>query len=221
MQPRRDAIGSRPHLPIANDGPVECRLLGPAAEVDPGSDAAGWRFVLNPAPDFRVVKALQDALQSRRGQQSGGQPIPRVPVGAKTQSCNGLAKRASSTLPRRALGGKDYGSHRRAQTEELARQTVAADDGGGRAAARLRNSCRVSAVGKGRKETSPRTRGGHGAATNKRAADLYARSLAPATPSLRCCRTPFRVRPQPEVVAKICSCYCTRRWILLAAARDR
>jgi hypothetical protein len=76
---------------------------------------------------------------------------------------------------------------------------VAADDGGGRAAARLRNSCRVSAVGKGRKETSPRTRGGHGAATNKRAADLYARSLAPATPSLRCCRTPFRVRPRPRL----------------------
>jgi len=47
-----------------------CRLLGAAAEVNPGSDAAGWRFVLNPAPDFRVVKALQDALQSRRGQQS-------------------------------------------------------------------------------------------------------------------------------------------------------
>src|SRR5882757_2037794 len=64
------AIGCRPDLPITNDGLVECCLLGAAAEVNPGSDAAGWRFVLNPAPDFRVVKALQDALQSRRGQQS-------------------------------------------------------------------------------------------------------------------------------------------------------
>src|SRR5260370_4832852 len=40
VQPRRDAIGRRPDLPITNDGPVECRLLGLAAEVDPRSDAA-------------------------------------------------------------------------------------------------------------------------------------------------------------------------------------
>ena len=182
MQPRRDAIGSRPHLPIANDGPVECRLLGPAAEVGPGSDAAGWRFVLNPAPDFRVVKALRDARSKVGGVSKVGGSLSRAcPLARRHKVVTGWRKRASSTLPRRALGGKDYGSHRRAQTGELARQTVAADDGGGRAAARLRNSCRVSAVGKGRKETSPRTRGGHGAATNKRAADLYARSLAPAT----------------------------------------
>ena len=193
------AIGCRPDLPITNDGLVECRLLGAAAEVNPGSDAAGWRFVLNPPPDFRVVKAFRTRSKVGGVSKVGrGQPIPRVPVGAKTQSCNGHANRASSTLARRALGGKHYGSHRKAQTGELARQTVAADDGGGRAAARLCSSCRVSAVGKGRKEPSPRKRGGHGAATNKRAADLYARSLAPATSSLRCCRTPFRVCPHPR-----------------------
>jgi hypothetical protein len=62
---------------------------------------------------------------------------------------------------------------------------VAADDGGRRAAARLCSSCRISAMGKGRKETSPRKRGGHGAATNKRAADLYAKSLAPAISEFR------------------------------------
>jgi hypothetical protein len=66
VQPRRDKICSRPYLPIANDGAVECRLLGPAAVVDPGSDAAGWWFVLDAASDFRIVKALQDALQRRR-----------------------------------------------------------------------------------------------------------------------------------------------------------
>lgn len=85
--------------------------------------------------------------------------------GAKTQSCNGLANRASSTFPRRALGGKHHGSHRRAQTGKLARQTGAADDGGGPAVARLRSSCRVSAVGHrrpfgksyGRSETSTPT----------------------------------------------------------------
>jgi hypothetical protein len=190
VQPRRDAIGSRPHLPITNNGPVECRLLGAAAEVNPGSDAAGWRF-------------------------------PRVPVGAKTQSCNGLAKRASSTLPRRALGGKHHGSHRRAQTGELARQTVAADDGGGRAAARLRSSCRVSAVGKGHKETSPRTHGGHGAATNKRGRGFVRQEPCTGDPVIEMLPNTVPSSSAPEVVAKICSCYCTRRWILLAAARDR
>jgi hypothetical protein len=48
VQPSCHAIGCRPDLPITNDGLVECRLLGAAAEVNPGSDAAGWRFVLNP-----------------------------------------------------------------------------------------------------------------------------------------------------------------------------
>ena len=66
MHPRRDAIGRRPDLPITDDGPVECRLLSPTAVVDPCSDAASGRLVLYPAPDFRLVKALQDALQSRR-----------------------------------------------------------------------------------------------------------------------------------------------------------
>src|SRR5450432_3994241 len=61
VQPRRDAIGRRPDLPVTDDGPVECRLLGPTAVVDPCSDAASRRLVLYPAPDFGVVKALQDA----------------------------------------------------------------------------------------------------------------------------------------------------------------
>jgi hypothetical protein len=30
VQPRRDAIGRRPDLPITNDGPVKSRLLSPA-----------------------------------------------------------------------------------------------------------------------------------------------------------------------------------------------
>jgi hypothetical protein len=58
VHPRRDAIGRRPELPITNNGPVECRLLGAAAEVDPRRDAARWRLVLYPAPDFRLVKTL-------------------------------------------------------------------------------------------------------------------------------------------------------------------
>jgi hypothetical protein len=45
-----------------DNGAVKCRLLGSAAVVDPGSDTARWRLVLNAAADFRVVKALQDAL---------------------------------------------------------------------------------------------------------------------------------------------------------------
>src|SRR5260370_6096065 len=60
VQPRRDAIGRRPDLPITNDGPVESRLLGLAAEVDPPCDAARWRLVLYPAADFVIVVALQD-----------------------------------------------------------------------------------------------------------------------------------------------------------------
>jgi hypothetical protein len=61
MQPRRDAIGDRPDRPITNDGPVECRLLALAAETNPRSDAARWRLVVYPAPDFGLVEALQDA----------------------------------------------------------------------------------------------------------------------------------------------------------------
>src|SRR5258708_37136040 len=62
VQPRRDAIGGRPNLPITNDGPVECRLLGAVAVVDPCSDAARRGLVLYPAPNLGVVEALQDAL---------------------------------------------------------------------------------------------------------------------------------------------------------------
>jgi hypothetical protein len=60
VHPRRNVIGRRPHLPITNNGPVECRLLGSTAEVDPCGDAASGWLVLYPAPDFRLVKALQD-----------------------------------------------------------------------------------------------------------------------------------------------------------------
>jgi hypothetical protein len=62
MQPRPDKIGCRPDLPITDNGPVKCRLLCPATEVDPCGDAAGRRFVFYAAADLRVVKALQDAL---------------------------------------------------------------------------------------------------------------------------------------------------------------
>jgi hypothetical protein len=69
MHPRRDAIGCRPDLPITSDGPVECRLFGPAAVVDPRSDAGG-RLVPDAATDLGFVQALQDYLQGRRGQRS-------------------------------------------------------------------------------------------------------------------------------------------------------
>ena len=52
MHPRRDAVGRWPDLLVTNDGAVECRLLGPAAVVDPGSDAARWRLVLYAATDL-------------------------------------------------------------------------------------------------------------------------------------------------------------------------
>jgi hypothetical protein len=58
MQPRPDAIGCRPNLSIANNGAVEYRLLDLAAEANPGSDAARWRLVVYPAPDFGFVEAL-------------------------------------------------------------------------------------------------------------------------------------------------------------------
>ncbi|HMH95929.1 MAG TPA: hypothetical protein VK577_05030, partial [Bradyrhizobium sp.] len=52
VHPRRDAIGGRPNLLVTNDGAVEGRLLGTTAVVDPGSDTAGWWFVLDAAPDL-------------------------------------------------------------------------------------------------------------------------------------------------------------------------
>jgi hypothetical protein len=74
MQPRRDAVGRRPRILITSDGAVECRLLGPAAEANPGSDA---RPLAAPAPDFGFVKALQDALQSRRAAKPAQRQILR------------------------------------------------------------------------------------------------------------------------------------------------
>jgi hypothetical protein len=70
MQPRRDAIGRRADLSVTDDDAVKGRLLGSTAVVDPCSDAASWRLVLYPAPDFRLVKALQGDFQGRPGQQS-------------------------------------------------------------------------------------------------------------------------------------------------------
>src|SRR5580693_238431 len=70
VHPRCHAIGCRPDLPITDDGPVECRVLGPVAVVDPCSDAARWRLVLYPAPDLGFVEALQDGFQGRRSQRS-------------------------------------------------------------------------------------------------------------------------------------------------------
>src|SRR3979490_949131 len=55
MQPRRDAIGRGPDLPITNSGAVGCCLLGAAPEVYPGSDSARRRFVRYPAPDLGFV----------------------------------------------------------------------------------------------------------------------------------------------------------------------
>jgi hypothetical protein len=79
----RSAAGQ--NLPITNDGAIECRLLGVAAEVDPGSDAAGWRFVLYSAPDFGFVETLQNDFQGGRGQLSwhGASPI-LVPINGTT-----------------------------------------------------------------------------------------------------------------------------------------
>jgi hypothetical protein len=52
-------IGGRAHLPIANDGPLECRLLGPAAEAHPRSDAAPLAARCVSARDSGFVEALQ------------------------------------------------------------------------------------------------------------------------------------------------------------------
>jgi hypothetical protein len=60
MHPRRDAISCRPDLPITNDGAVEGRLLGSAAEVDPGSDATCRRLVFYAATNLGFVQSLQD-----------------------------------------------------------------------------------------------------------------------------------------------------------------
>jgi hypothetical protein len=62
---------------------------------------------------------------------------------------------------------------------------VATDDGRRRGAARLCGPLRVTPMAKGHKQTSPRKRGGHGAAANKRAADLHAKSLAPTILNLQ------------------------------------
>jgi hypothetical protein len=86
MQPRRNAISGRPDLLVTNDGAVECRLLGAAAEVDPGSDAAHWRLVLYPAPDFGFVEALQDDFQ-RRG-------VSKVDMGVNLSSFPVTARKA-------------------------------------------------------------------------------------------------------------------------------
>ena len=56
---------------ITNDGPVEGRFLGTAADVNPGSDAGLWWLVLYPAADFGVVETLQDDFQGRWRQRSG------------------------------------------------------------------------------------------------------------------------------------------------------
>src|SRR5260370_38204978 len=60
MQPRRDAIGRRPNLPITDDGPVERRLLGAVPVVNQCGDTARRRLGLYPAPDFGLVKTFQD-----------------------------------------------------------------------------------------------------------------------------------------------------------------
>jgi hypothetical protein len=70
MQPRRDAVGCWPHLPITSNGAVERRLLGSTAVVDPGSDATRWRLVPDAATDLGFVQALLDDFQGRRGQRS-------------------------------------------------------------------------------------------------------------------------------------------------------
>ena len=60
---------------------------------------------------------------------------------------------------------------------------VDADDGGGCAAARM---CCALLVAPMTKEVGrPRKRGGHGAATNRRNADLFAQSIAPIIKELR------------------------------------
>jgi hypothetical protein len=67
MHPGSNAIGCRPDLLITDNGAVKRRLLGSAAEVYPRSDATSGRFVLYPAAHFRLVKALQNYFQRRRG----------------------------------------------------------------------------------------------------------------------------------------------------------
>ena len=82
MHPRRDAMGGRPELLIANDGPVERRFLGPAAVLDPCSDAARWRLVLDAATDLGIVEALQDYLLGCEAETL----LPMVPVPVPNRS---------------------------------------------------------------------------------------------------------------------------------------
>jgi hypothetical protein len=72
VQPRRHAIGRWPDFPISHNGPVEGRLLGPAAVVDPSSDAAGGRLIPNPAPDFGFVETLQTVSKGGGGVRGTG-----------------------------------------------------------------------------------------------------------------------------------------------------
>jgi len=69
----------RPDLPITNDGAVEGRLLGSAAEVDPGSDATCRRLVFYAATNLGFVQSLQDYFQGRRVSKVGRGKLILVP----------------------------------------------------------------------------------------------------------------------------------------------
>jgi hypothetical protein len=100
VHPRRDAIGRRPDLPITNDGPVERRLLGPAAVADRCSDAARWRLILDAARNFGVVKGPAARLP-RQAESSG---LRQRPTGL----------RSADTMGRRPLGNEPTAINRHA-----------------------------------------------------------------------------------------------------------
>jgi hypothetical protein len=62
---------------------------------------------------------------------------------------------------------------------------VADDDGSGRAAARICCALLVTPVTEEQSPTSHRRRGGHGALSNRRNADLFAHDIAPIISELR------------------------------------
>jgi hypothetical protein len=76
-------------------------------------------------------------------------------------------------------------SYRRIQAEKLATGAVAPDDDGGRTATRLCGPLFVMPVAEKQGPTSPRKRGGHGAMSNRRNADLFAHDIAPIIAELK------------------------------------
>jgi len=83
------------------------------------------------------------------------------------------------------LGRKRCGLYGRVQAEKLATGAVATDDDGGRTATHLCGPLVVMPIAEQQGLTPPRKRGGHGAMSNRRNADLFAHKIAPIIAELK------------------------------------